>query len=152
MFSKSSRHYGARSPSHLVVELKRPSVKIGPTEIDQIIDYAQSVSRDPRFDTIGCNWEFWLVGNELTDRAQYRVKDGMVQTSDDRVRVHVKVWAEILEENRGRLQFFKEQLDFEATEDKALSHLADRYSDLLQGVVEVEDEADAATGETAAAG
>jgi len=151
MFSKSSRHYGARSTSHLVVELKRPSVNIGPAEIDQIIDYAQSVSRDPRFDTIGCNWEFWLVGNELTDRAQYRVKNGMVQTSDDRVRVHVKVWAEILEENRGRLQFFKEQLDFEATEDKALSHLADRYSDLLQGVVEIEGETDPAE-KTAAVG
>lgn len=141
MFSKSSRHYGARSPSHLVVELKRPSAKIGPGEIDQIVDYAQSVSQDPRFDKTGCDWDFWLVGTELTDRAQYRVKNGMVQTADDRVRVHVKVWGEILEENRGRLQFFKEQLDFEATEDKALSHLAERYSDLLQGVVEIEDDA-----------
>ncbi|MNM96447.1 hypothetical protein D3C81_1089240 [compost metagenome] len=149
MFSKSSRHYGARSPSHLVVELKRPSVKIGPGEIDQILDYAQSVSQDARFDKTGCNWDFWLVGNELTDRAQYRVKDGMVQTSDERVRVHVKVWAEILEENRGRLQFFKEQLDFEATEDRALSHLAERYADLLQGVVEVEDEADQGVNDVA---
>ena len=142
MFSKSSRHYGARSPSHLVVELKRPSVKIGPTEIDQILDYAQSVSQDARFEKTGCDWDFWLLGTELTERAQYRLKDGRAQTSDDRVRVHVKVWAEILEENRGRLQFFKEQLDFEATEDKALSHLAERYSDLLEGVVEVEDEAE----------
>jgi hypothetical protein len=142
MFSKSSRHYGARSPSHLVVELKRPSVKIGPSEIDQILDYAQSVSQDARFEKTGCDWDFWLVGTQLTERAQYRLKDGMAQTSDDRVRVHVKVWAEILEENRGRLQFFKEQLDFEATEDKALSHLAERYSDLLQGVVEIEDETD----------
>lgn len=149
MFSKSSRHYGARSPSHLVVELKRPSVKLGPGEIDQILDYAQSVSQDARFDKTGCNWDFWLIGNELTDRAQYRVKDGMVQTSDERVRVHVKVWAEILEENRGRLQFFKEQLDFEATEDRALSHLAERYADLLQGVVEVEDEADQGVNDVA---
>jgi len=56
----------------------------------------------------------------------------------------VKVWGEILEENRGRLQFFKEKLDFEATEDKALSHLAENYSHLLQGVVEVEDDTAAA--------
>lgn len=150
MFSKSSRHYGARNTSHLVVELKRPSVKIGPSEIDQILDYAQSVSEDARFDKTGCDWDFWLVSTGITDRAQYRLKDGMAQTSDDRVRVHVKVWAEILEENRGRLQFFKEQLDFEATEDKALSHLAERYSNLLQGVVEIDDETDLDASETAA--
>lgn len=140
MFSKSSKHYGAKSPSHLVVELKRPSVKISPKEIDQILDYAQSVSRDPRFIKTGCDWEFWLVGNELTDRAGFRVrKDGRVETNDESVRIYVKMWSEILEENKGRLQFFKEKLDFEATEDKSLAHLAERYADLLKGVIEVEE-------------
>lgn len=141
MFSKSSKHYGAKKPSHLVVELKRPSIKIGTNEIDQILDYAMSVSRDPRFLKVGCDWEFWLIGNELNERASFRVKrDGRVETSDENIRIYVKAWSEILEENKGRLQFFKEKLDFEATEDKSLAHLAERYADLLKGVVEVEDQ------------
>lgn len=139
MFSKTARHYGAKKPAHLVVELKRPSVKIGKSELDQIVDYARSVSKDSRFDKTGCSWDFWLVSTEITEDAAYRIKNGRYETSDESVHIYVKTWSEILDENRDRLQFFKEKLDFDATEDVALKHLAERYSELLQGVVEIED-------------
>src|SRR5208337_2975699 len=35
---------------HLVIELRRPSCKIGKAEISQILDYAFAVSADERFD------------------------------------------------------------------------------------------------------
>lgn len=140
MLSKTSRRYGSRRPSHLVVELKRPSVSLGFEEIKQIIEYARTVSGDPRFNKVDADWEFWLISNEIDEGGAYMVKNGAIQTADENVRIYVKTWGEILEENRGRLQFFKELLDYEATEDSGLAHLNERYSELLKGVVEIDDE------------
>jgi hypothetical protein len=66
MLAKSLEH-AANRREHLVVELKRPSLRIGHTEVAQIRDYAQAVADDAQFDKATTQWDFWLVSTEMDD-------------------------------------------------------------------------------------
>ena len=62
------RRYADREQGHfehLVIELKRPSVKAGSEEISQIENYAFTILSDPRFDKAKTRWTFVLVVNDL---------------------------------------------------------------------------------------
>lgn len=141
MLSRTIRRYGSQAPAHLIVELKAPKVTIKSKECDQIIAYARSVKEDARFKKIGVRWEFWVLSNEMDDDVRFRVEqsDGVLVDRDDMI-IRVKLWSEVLDENRSRMQFFKEMLEIEATEDRALEHLSERYGDLLEGVVIQDDD------------
>lgn len=62
MLSKAT-HFADRR-QHLVVELKRPRLKLSQTELGQITNYAVAVSRDDRFKTPDVSWDFWLLGDD----------------------------------------------------------------------------------------
>ena len=49
----------------LVVELKRPSVKLGPQELAEVRRYAHALSEHPGSGP--SRWTFWLVGSETKD-------------------------------------------------------------------------------------
>lgn len=146
MLSRTIRRYGSDAPEHLIVELKAPKVSIKSKECDQIMQYARSVSADSRFKKVGVKWDFWILSTNMDDDVRFRVEqtDGVLLERDDMI-IRVKLWSEILDENKSRMQFFKERLEYEATEDRALQHLAERYGDLLEGVVVLNDESDAST-------
>ena len=59
---------------HLVIELKRPSCKIGQKEIGQIENYAFTVADDERFDKLKTKWNFILVGNDLNQFADRKCR------------------------------------------------------------------------------
>lgn len=145
MLSRTIRRYGAKNPTHLVVELKAPKVIITTKEIDQIMGYARSVSVDPRFDKTGTEWDFWIISTEMNADVNFRIgeKHGLLLDKPG-FKIRVKLWSEVLEENRSRMQFYKELIEFDATEGKALTHLSERYKELLAGVVEVDDTEEAA--------
>lgn len=72
MFSGSMEQARKRR-EHLVVELKRPSAKIGSDEIVQIEKYAFAVADDPRFNTTTeVEWDFWIVSDQLDAYARQR--------------------------------------------------------------------------------
>ena len=50
--------------------------------------------------------------------------------------IWVKTWAQVLEDNRSRLQFFQERLEYEADKGTALRKLQDQHAKLLQGVLD----------------
>jgi hypothetical protein len=50
----------------------------------------------------------------------------------------------VLEENRTRLQFFQERLEYEADKGASLKHLQEHYAKFLQGVL-VEEPVESAT-------
>jgi hypothetical protein len=47
--------------------------------------------------------------------------------------VGVKTWGEIIEENRARLQFFQEHLQYIVDESTALRYLQERHKRFLEG-------------------
>lgn len=154
MFSRAVRNHKPDDKEHMIVELKAPKVKIGPDEITQIMKYQHAVTSDERFNTVpGLRWHFWIVSNELTEYAKNIIKGvdprrRLIHRSEN-VSVGIKTWGEIIEENRGRLQFFQEHLQHTADQDESLKYLKERHAEFLAGVVIEEDNGETA-GEDAA--
>jgi hypothetical protein len=142
MLSRAVRRHRSDDIEHLVVELKAPSVSIGDKEIAQINKYALAVAADERFKTVpGVRWHFWIVSNAMTDYATQMIQGGPDRNRRlvfraENISVGIKNWGEIIEENRARLQFFQEHLQYTADEDTALQHLQERHKQFLDGVIE----------------
>lgn len=116
---------------HLVIELKRPSVKIGAEEIMQIQKYGITVANDKRFDKVQTSWKFILIGKELDEYAETMCK------SDDRAFGHnnsgnpsiiVTTWSALIRDARWRYDFFKKELATELSEDDGLQYLREKHS------------------------
>jgi hypothetical protein len=122
---------------HLVVEIKRPSVKLGRVELAQIEDYARAVASDTRFDTDTTRWEFVLVGveikPEIEDRRRLAGKPRglVVDPEGGNLRVWVRTWGEVLEECTHRLKFIRRELTYDPTSDQAMEFLRATYPDFL---------------------
>ena len=144
MLSKAIRQHRANTLTHLVVELKAPSVKINDDEVTQVEKYAFSVMRDERFRNVNTNWVFWAISDDLGDYATQRISNssGLIYTKEN-VSIFVKTWAQVLDENRARLQFFQERLEFQADRESSLKHLQERYDEFLKGVMTDEEKAEA---------
>ncbi|CAE6920200.1 ATP-binding protein [Vibrio sp. B1FLJ16] len=55
---------------NIIVELKRPSVKLTDKELQQIKNYMSVVSSEDNFDTTKDQWDFVLVGNQISTNPQ----------------------------------------------------------------------------------
>ena len=145
MLSRAQKRHRADDYEHLVVELKAPKVKLTSKETTQIMDYALSVARDPRYHRVnGVRWHFWLVSDEYDDYVQSMLEGGPDRERrlihrTDKVSVGVKTWGEILDENNARLQFVKEALEHNADDGQALAFLEERHREFLEGII-IQDE------------
>jgi len=141
MLSRQIRRHRVNDLTHLVVELKAPNVKIGGDEITQIMGYAASVTADERFRNVDTRWEFWVVSDDVDDLAKYTIGDnfatGLIHKRAN-ASVYIKTWAQVLDDNRARMQFFQERLEYQADKRAALKHLHERYADFLEGVLDTE--------------
>lgn len=144
VLSRAIRRYKADELTHLVVELKAPKVKVDKKEIQQIEEYAMSVQKDERFRNVNTNWIFWAISDDYGDYAVHRMKNHAENNGkihgEKNFSIWVKTWAQVLEENRARLQFFKEKLEYEADKGASLDYLKSRYSEFLEGVLVDEQE------------
>ena len=145
MLSRALRRHRADELEHLVVELKRPNVKIGDEEITQTEKYAITVAGDERFRTVnGVRWTFWAISDDVDPYGAYRMDDRGVVSAKNNITVGIKTWGKIIEENKARLQFFQEKLEHQVNDEAALKHLQEKYEKFLAGVV-TDEEVDAET-------
>lgn len=95
---------------HVVIELKRPSIKLGDKELQQIKTYKNVISNEPRFQDENSLWDFVLIGNEISDSKisaadlrsdlesnKIHGEPGLVQKTGN-YRIIVKTWKQILNE------------------------------------------------------
>lgn len=114
---------------YLVVELKRPSKRICTTVLGQVEDYAMAVAKDERFRDTKTKWIFWAVSNDMTDEARRKARqrgrpDGLVFDDPElNITVWAKSWGNVIQDCRGRLNFFKEKLNYEADRFSATQYL-----------------------------
>lgn len=149
VLSKAIRRHGADALTHLVVELKAPKVKVNRKEIQQIEDYAKSIIKDERFKGVNTTWVFWVISDDYGEDAIFRMTDdsgGLIYDKNN-VSIWVKTWAQVLHENRSRLQFFQEKLEYQVDKGTALKHLQEHYARFLEGVVVEEADAGAGSGD-----
>jgi hypothetical protein len=144
MLSRAIRRHKAAELTHLVVELKAPKVKIDKKEITQVEEYAISVTKDERFKGVKTNWVFWAISDDYGEYAKHRMStpsgsNGNIYEAGQ-LSIWVKTWAQVLDENRARLQFFQERLEYQADKGASLEHLQERYAEFLKGIL-VEEQA-----------
>ncbi len=139
MLSRMVRNHKPNELTHLIIELKAPKVKIDKNFM-QIEEYAFSIRKDERFRNVKTKWVFWAISDDFGDYVEGRIQDesGLMLTKDN-LSIYVKTWGQVLDENRARLQFFKEKLEYEADKGASLQYLRENYHDLLKGVLVEED-------------
>lgn len=129
MFARVVPQPRPENRENLVVELKRPSVRIGSTEATQLKSYANAIAADERFRETDARWEFWAVSNDLSDEVKmeasqaHRPQGLLVDSQERRMRIWVVTWGQVIEACRGRLTFFQEKLQYRATESTGLDFL-----------------------------
>lgn len=142
MLSRALRRHRADEVEHLVVELKAPRVSIDTKEITQIEHYAQSVAEDSRFRTAdGVKWTFWVLSDDIGKYGQLRLRNSVngVILQSGNITIGIKTWAQIIQENKARMQFFQEKLEHQVDQGTALRYLQEKYQQFLSGVI-TEDE------------
>jgi hypothetical protein len=132
----------AKRREHLVVELKRPSIKVGPNELQQVREYALAVARDSRFDKAEVQWDFYVISGDLDgtvieDAAQTHLPLGQTNSYEDgRVRVWAKTWGEVMEDASQRLKFVQTQLGYDPSAQQAFKTLRSRHAEFVGEAVE----------------
>ncbi|MFF0759472.1 ATP-binding protein [Streptomyces sp. NPDC003737] len=150
-----------QKPHHLVVELKRPRVKLGMAEFSQLVKYATTIVNDERFKATEANWDFWLIGNSMDESLrsltrQPHLPPGQAATVGSTARLWVREWSEVIQECKQRLHFYRDRLDYQSTDEHALEYLVRKHADATPTVLQPDDEEELAvvlpgprSGETA---
>ena len=132
---------------HLVVELKKPDVVIGKDEIDQIESYAFAVAEDERFRGLKARWHFWIISNDYNRYAERKLSDDRYEqgviyrtTAGQDITIWLKTWSQLMKENKHRLQFIREKLNFNIDSEQALRHLKKTYAQYIEGIEVTDDD------------
>lgn len=137
MFSRNIQLAGSEDREHLIVELKRPDVKIDAEVAAQIESYAFAVADDERFRAVPAKWVFWAVSSDLDKVVTRKVsqKDRargiLFQDEEQRITIWVKTWSQVINECKARLRFFAEKLNYTPDRDRSLEHLQTTYHKYL---------------------
>ena len=148
MFSRNIQLAGAEDREHLVVELKRPKVKIDAEVAAQIESYAFAVADDERFRSIPAKWVFWAVSNDMDQVVARKVsqKDRangiLFQDEEQRITIWVKTWSKVINDCKARLRFFEEKLNYTPDRDSSLEHLNSTYQKYLADLFTAKSETD----------
>ena len=120
---------------YLIIELKRPSLKIGRKELDQVEDYMNAIRQQPDFSHTNTTWHFFLITSEYDDAVDARISQsgraqGIAQEGDGYT-LWVKTWAEVLRESDARHQFIQEKLKIEVSD----TDIEARINELTKAVI-----------------
>ncbi|NJO35235.1 MAG: DNA mismatch repair protein [Rhodospirillales bacterium] len=138
MLSRSVPQNRQDEREHLIVELKRPTVKLGMAEITQVKSYAYAVAEDERFEALNTRWNFWVVSNAFAPdgKREARQSDrspGQV-FKDGNIEVWCKTWAELLEGAKSRMKFVDDRLQANVNKEASLEYLQKTYEKYLSGI------------------
>lgn len=137
MLSRLLPQTNPQEREHLVIELKRPSVRLDSAALTQVEKYAAAIASDERFRGTEAKWSFWVISNDYDDLVRSRCSQrgmpkGLVLEPDGGAyRIWVKTWGQLLEECRGRMHFFKEKLAYNATLESGLEYLRKAHAKYL---------------------
>lgn len=131
---------------HVVIELKRPSIKLGDKELAQIKTYKNVIANEPQFQDEKSVWDFVLIGNEISESnitaANLRSElvsnrmhgePGLVQKTGN-YRIIVKTWKQILNEFELRYDEISNKLSLQ--ELKIVAGTPDKLTEKVVGMSE----------------
>lgn len=107
---------------NIVVELKHPTnVKLGKKQLDQVIEYMDTILKEKRFNNYDEQWNFYLIGTEFDtsgyiERAMKNVKEKNEKSlvwEVDNYKIYVKKWSEIFSDFEIKHNFLQEKLQLQ---------------------------------------
>ena len=132
---RSVPHSDESKREFLLIELKRPSLKLGRKELDQVEDYVNAIREEPEFLHTDTSWNFYLVASEFEPEIESRIyqrdRPHGLFLNGDNFQFWIKTWAEVVRENEARLQFVQKKLQVEVSD----SEIEERIRELQQLVV-----------------
>jgi len=145
MLSRSIPTVGDGDREHLIVELKRPSVKVNSDVATQIKKYAFAIAEDERFRDLKTKWTFWALSTDVDtlvrkDTSQKDRPKGVLYQDDElRITIWVKTWSQVIDDCKRRLQFFQEKLNYQPDRDSSLAHLKTTYAKYTADLFEAQE-------------
>lgn len=118
----------------LIVELKRPSVKIGLDEINQIKKYFNVIQENPEFQ----NWkiDIIIVSSEIKDEGKKEIQDpktGAISYGNNPdKKLFLRTWADILDFNTMALDDVRKQLEIDPDLEDGNTYLQNKFADILR--------------------
>ncbi|MEU7384424.1 ATP-binding protein [Streptomyces sp. NPDC042207] len=138
MLSRVSRHRRDER-HHLVVELKRPGLVLGSAEFEQLSSYAQAVRKDDRFRDTRTTWDFWLIGNDMTDTLRELAHQPQnppgCALNQPTYRIWVRTWGELFQDCEARLRFYREGLEYQSSTEHAMDYLVRNHGEAVAELV-----------------
>lgn len=143
---RTDLHLAARTREHdqirhLLVELKAPGITIGRREVDQVEDYANAILSNSAFKSSSAKWDIILVVNDYDNVVRRRINEehrstGLVfepphESGIPDVRVFVRRWSDIIDENKRRFEFITSTLEHDPSIAEGLNYVRQEYADLL---------------------
>ncbi|MEU5964433.1 ATP-binding protein [Micromonospora parva] len=122
---------------HLVVELKRPSVRVGHKEKSQIEQYGMAVANDPQFRGADTKWDFVLMANDVSPEVKRLARKkgqppGLIHDDDELdLRIWIKDWGWLIEERRRALHFIRDRLVLNSSTDDGIELLRQKHAEYL---------------------
>jgi hypothetical protein len=118
----------------LVVELKRPSVRLGDEQLTQVKRYARALTVHPGVGP--SHWTFWLVGADIKDHEiggelDQKGREWGHVIATEKYDIYVTTWGILLDKGERILKFYREQLNYNVSQDEALRRVRERHEELL---------------------
>jgi len=121
----------------IVVELKHPKKKLGNAELQQVKTYLRVINDEPRFNSTGIEWVFYLVGNSIGDDVKEEIESNKnhgepcLAHKTGNKKIFVKTWSDIFTEHEINYQHIQEKLLLQKEELLKLSN-ADNPSEIVK--------------------
>lgn len=122
---------------HLVIELKRPKFTLTLKELDQIRDYALTVSKSSLFDKSRTKWHFILLGQKFNDDVTEALKNVVVGDGNyynaGNISISVLMWSSIIQDNKLKYEFLKNKLNHQLSDDPnfGMDYLMAKHAELF---------------------
>ncbi len=108
----------------MVIEIKRPSIKLGKKELDQIKEYMEIISGEPSCNGEEFEWTFYLIGNDFNDHVRREIssissrgeeKKGLAFCDvKNHQKLYVRKWSDIINvDQKSRYKFLQDKLNLE---------------------------------------
>lgn len=148
IFLYTQRLQEDRSSEMLIIELKAPSIKLNLEVYNQIVRYAYTIRKEPRFNSPNRTWRFFAICSSIEEEVKIKYNNfkqhgrkGLVDIIEN-FEIYALSWDDIFQAFESRHSFLLERLkidysnllsDFGSDEDGELSR--DRVNDLRDRLI-----------------
>lgn len=138
---------------NVVVELKRPKIKLGEKEVSQVKKYMRVIKSESRFNAGNVKWTFYLIGNEydtsnfIEGELESHISSGeehLIHSQDNGLtKVYVLKWSEVFDDYSKRQDFLMQRLQLEEklwlethqSADEAVDSVVDNSAKLTEAII-----------------